>query len=321
MAAAVSVVAGKPEALKEKPLYSDIYEKNIFDPKRRPWSEKVASPPQPARQPVHQPDPQLELTKVNEPPAPPAPPVLAPEPLKPGELPKLPSAPLKQAKPSAPAEPPELFGPPPPPPVPPLTVADAEVYGVMLFGDYRKVLLKLGAGFKFAPQPKNKTAPRPFITVGIGESLGPYTLKEITDTAVIFESVDGQSPLVFNQRKGDRPVGGPVSPMAQAPVILPAPAPTMVHGSEPAVAAAQPPAATPGAPGAQPAAAPGAQPAAAAAEHAAAAAAPETVTAGFEAPPQPVIQGRTLLEAIQAAQQAQKANPNAPPPVNPFAPK
>lgn len=321
MATAVSAAKGKPETIMEKPVYSDIYEKNIFDPKRRPWAEKVVSPPSTARQPAQKPEPLPDLTELIKPPAlAPEPPKLA-EPSKLIDPPKQPDStkppkqpePTKLSKQPEPSEPADQFGPPLPPPVPPLTTADAEIYGVMVFGDYRKALIKLGAGFKFAPQPKNKSAPRPFITLGVGESLGPYTLKEITDSSVIFESVDGLSPLVFNQRKADRPASGPISPMAQAPVILPAPVPTMVHGFEPAAQAQAAP----------PPAQPGAQPAAAAAATAAAAAAPvpDIATAGFEAPQPPPVQGRTLLEAIQAAQQAQKANPNAPPPVNPFAPK
>lgn len=233
----------------EKPIYSEIHEKNIFDPKRQPWVEKVESPP--------------------------------------------------------------------PPSVPPLTAADAEVYGVMAFGDFKKAIIKLGAGFKYAPQPKNKSAPRPFVILGIGESLGPYTIKEITDKSVVFENSGAEFPLVFNHKKSDRPASGPISPMAQAPVILPVPVPTIVQGIEPIVtAAAQPQAAPP--PEAQAQAQPmsGQAPAAQAAVAAAQSQQPSAPESA--APQQPAIQGRTLLEAIELARQAQQANPAAAPPPNPF---
>lgn len=238
----------------DKPVYSHIYEKNIFDPKRQPWVEKVESPPPPA--------------------------------------------------------------------VPPLTPADAEVYGVMAFGDFRKAIIKLGAGFKFAPQPKNKSAPRPFVILGIGESLGPYTIKEITDKSVVFESAGSQFPLVFNQKKSDRPASGPISPMAQAPVILPAPVPTIVQGIEPIVtAAAQAPAApSPEAQIQQPAPQPATPAPAAETAAAAPTAAPSQQPASTapEASQQPVIQGRTLLEAIEAARQAQQAGAITAAAPNPF---
>lgn len=230
IAATVSAVAvdGKSDKITEKPIYSEIYEKNVFDPKRQAWAEKVDPPP-------------------------------------------------------------------PPPAVPPLTPADAEVYGVMAFGDFKKAIIKLGAGFKYAPQPKNKSAPRPFVILGIGESLGPYTIKEITDKSVVFESGGAQFPLAFNHKKSDRPAGGSISPMAQAPVILSAPTPTIVQGIEPLAAATTPapPQVVPSSP----------QPAAQAAPQQAQAATPEPSAAAQ----QPAIQGMTLLDAINAARQAQQA--------------
>lgn len=233
----------------EKPIYSEIHEKNIFDPKRQPWVEKVEAPPTPA--------------------------------------------------------------------VPPLTPADAEVYGVMSFGDFKKAIIKLGAGFKYAPPPKNKSAPRPFVILGIGESLGPYMIREITDKSVVFENSGAQFPLAFNHKKSDRPASGPISPMAQAPVILPVPVPTIVQGLEPIVTAAAQPQAVQ-----QPEAPAQAQPItgqAVAAQPAAAATAQQPATAASDTPQAPVIQGRTLLEAIEAARQAQLANPTAAPAANPFA--
>jgi hypothetical protein len=251
VAATVSGVEAKQDKLMEKPAYSEIHEKNIFDPKRQPWVEKVESPP--------------------------------------------------------------------PPDVPPLTAADAEVYGVMAFGDFKKAIIKLGAGFKYAPQPKNKSAPRPFVILGIGESLGPYTIKEITDKSVVFENSGAEFPLAFNHKKSDRPASGPISPMAQAPVILPVPVPTIVQGLEPIVTAAAQPQAVPQ-PEAQvqQAAQPTSGQAPAAQAAAAAAAAQQPAAAESAAPQQPAIQGRTLLEAIELARQAQQANPGAAPPPNPF---
>lgn len=190
--------------------------------------------------------------------------------------------------------------------VAPITPADAEVYAVMLFGDYKKAIIKLGQGFKFAPQPKNKGVPRPFVTLGVGESLGPYTLTEINEKNIVFSNGGAQFSLAFTHKKVDRPSAGVTTPMAQAPVVLPAPTPTIVQGIEPIVdmptavpaAAAPVPAVEQPAPAAAPAPAPAPAPVAAAAPQAAA---PST-----NAPPAPQIQGMSLLDAIQAAQAAKK---------------
>lgn len=196
----------------------------------------------------------------------------------------------------------------PAPSVAPLTSADAEIYGVMMFGNYKKAIIKLGPGFKFAPQPRGKSVPRPFVTLGVGEALGPYSIVEITDKTVVFEGGGARFPLAYTHKKNDRPAGGAVTPMAQSPVQLPAPVPTIVQGIEPIVAPAQatqlasaPVEATAPAGGQQ-----------AAPQQAAPAAQPESSSQ----PPAPV-QGMTLLEAIQAARAAQQSG-TAPVVTNPF---
>lgn len=190
--------------------------------------------------------------------------------------------------------------------VAPITPADAEVYGVMMFGDYKKAIIKLGQGFKFAPQPKNKGVPRPFVTLGVGESLGPYLLTEINEKNVVFASGGAQFSLAFTHKKIDRPLAAAATPMAQAPVVLPAPTPTIVQGIEPIVdMPAAAPAAPPAAPAVEqpvPVAAPPPAPAAAPPQAAApAAAAPSTNAAAA-----PQIHGMSLLDAIQAAQVPKK---------------
>lgn len=242
-----------PAAATLKPGYAEIYEKNVFDPKRQPWIEKVEAPP--------------------------------------------------------------------PPPIAPLTQADAEVLGVMAFGSYKKAILKLGPGFKFAPQPKAKAPPRPFVILAVGESLGPYTLVEIAEKKVVFDASGTQYSVTFTPKKFDRPPPSAVTPMAQAPVILAAPTPTIVAGIEPLVSAAAP-AGSPSAPAANaaaqgqvaaPPAGAGMASAVAAPPAAVPAAAPEQATAN----PAPVVQGRTLLEAIEAARAAQAAG-QLTPTANPF---
>ncbi|MBS4095589.1 MAG: hypothetical protein KGZ83_01985 [Sulfuricella sp.] len=239
----------------EKSGYAEIYEKNVFDPKRQPWVEKIEVPPPPA--------------------------------------------------------------------VAPLTQGDAELLGVMGFGSFKKVILKLGPGFKFAPQPKNKAAPRPFVILAVGESLGPYTLAEIGEKKVIFDAGGTQYPLTFTPKKTDRPPPSAVTPMAQAPVILAAPTPTIVQGIEPLASATAPAAPAGAAP--MDVAAQGQAPAAgtgmASATPAPAAAAPTAATDqnAAAAGQAPVIQGRTLLEAIQAARTAQAAGQITTPAANPFA--
>lgn len=238
--------------------YAEIYEKNVFDPKRQPWVEKVETPP--------------------------------------------------------------------PPPVPPITAADAELLGVMAFGSFKKAVFKLGPGFKFAPQPKNKAAPRPFVILAVGESLGPYTLVEVAEKKAVFDAAGTQYTVNFTPKKADRPPPSIVTPMAQAPVVLAAPTPTIVQGIEPIASAV--PAATPqadaaapaGGAAAMPAAAPAAPAGSAAAAAPAPAAAPAATPAGGEsANPAPIVQGRTLLEAIEAARAAQAAGLISAPAANPFA--
>ncbi len=210
-----------------KANYSDIYEKNIFDPQRQPWLEKPVVPPVP--------------------------------------------------------------------PVPPLNSGDIEVYGVMSVGSYKRAILKLSPGLKkLVPEPNA----RPFVVVAIGQAVGPYTLVEMSNKSIVMEGGGQRYPVTFAAKR-DRTTSGPIAPAMQEPVILPPALPTSVPGIEPiAVAPIMPPqpepAATPQQAGSQQQAQ---QQAAASAAVAAQPAAPET-------PPAPPIQGQTLLEAIQAAQQA-----------------
>lgn len=192
----------------------------------------------------------------------------------------------------------------------PITSADAEVYGVMMFGDYKKAIIKLGQGFKFAPQPKNKGVPRPFVTLGVGESLGPYLLTEINEKNVVFASGGAQFSLAFTHKKVDRPPAGAVTPMTQAPVVLPAPTPTIVQGIEPIVevpaAPAMPPVPAQSVPLESTASAPAAPPSAMSPPAANAAPSPAPAAASA-APAAAPVQGVSLLEAIQAAQRAAAA--------------
>lgn len=231
--------AAKGGAVMGKADYSEIYEKNVFDPNRQPWSDKI-----------------------------------------------------KQADPAVPA----------------LAPGDVEVYGVMSVGDYKKAIVKLGPAFKVAPVP----GARPFVMLAVGQALGPYTLVEISEKNIVFEGGGARYPMSFAAKK-DRPPPSAVAPAFQVPVVLPAPVPTMVPGIEPIAVAEAAPAAAP-APAPPPS--DGQAPSPAAQQQPASPSAASQQAAAASAAP---IQGRTLLEAIEAAAQAKAAGTLSAPPPNPFA--
>lgn len=203
------------------------------------------------------------------------------------------------------------------PAVSPINPGDIEIYGVMSVGNYKKAIIKPGPAFKGAPAPV--AGGRPFIMLAVGQTLGPYTLVEISEKNIVFESAGARYPVAFS-RKLDRPAPVPAAPPMQAAVVLPVPVPTLVAGIAPIavepIASATPPASQPEAQPAQAAPGqpgqPGQQQVAAAAPAAAAQPAPETTA------PSPPIQGRTLLEAIQAAQEAAQRGEKVPTYPNPF---
>ena len=239
---AVADTAAKSGGASSKVDYSEIYEKNVFDPNRQPWVDT-----------------------------------------------------------SKPAD----------PTVPALNPGDVEVYGVMSVGSYKKAIIKLGPSFKGAPPPGKSV--RPFIMVAVGQALGSYTLAEISEKNIVLEGGGARYPVAF-AKKSDRPPPGPVTPMSQAPVVLPAPTPTMVPGIEPIAVAVISPAPPPASqPEVQAPAASAQQQQSPASQSAAAQkATPETANA-----PAP-IQGATLMEAIAAANQARLSGNLPPPPPNPF---
>ncbi|MHB9118238.1 MAG: hypothetical protein ACYC2R_08180 [Burkholderiales bacterium] len=187
------------------------------------------------------------------------------------------------------------------PPVPPLNAGDIEVYGVMSVGSYKRAILKLSPALKKSMPDSNA---RPFVVVAVGQAVGPYTLAELSDKSIVMEGGGQRYPVTFAAKR-DRIVSGPIAPVVQEPVILPPSVPTSVPGIEPiAVAPVTPPPP-------EPVAAP--QPAAAAPAQAPQQAPAAQPTAPETPPSAPPIQGRTLLEAIQAAQQA-----GVQPTANPF---
>ncbi len=193
------------------------------------------------------------------------------------------------------------------PAVPALAPGDVEVYGVMAVGDYKKAIVKLGPAFKVAPVP----GARPFVMLAVGQALGPYTLVEISEKNIVFEGGGARYPMPFAAKK-DRPPPSAVAPAFQVPVVLPVPVPTMVPGIEPIAVAEAAPAA---APAPVPAPSDGQVPPPAAQQQPASPSAASQQAAASAAP----IQGRTLLEAIEAAAQAKAAGTLSAPPPNPFA--
>lgn len=198
--------------------------------------------------------------------------------------------------------------------VSPINPGDIEIYGVMSVGGYKKAIIKPGPAFKGAPAPV--AGGRPFIMLAVGQTLGAYTLVEISEKNIVFESGGARYPVAFS-RKLDRPAPVPAAPPMQAAVVLPVPVPTLVAGIAPIavepIASATPPTPQPEAAPAQASPTqPGQQQVAAAAPAAAAQPAPETTA------PSPPIQGRTLLEAIQAAQEAAQRGEKVPTYANPF---
>lgn len=239
---AVADSAAKSGGASGKADYSEIYEKNIFDPNRQPWADA--------------------------------------------------------SKPADPA-------------VPALNPGDVQVYGVMSVGDYKKAIIKLGPSFKGAPPPGKST--RPFIMVAVGETLGPYKLAEISEKNIVLEGGGARYPVAF-AAKNDRPPPGAVAPVSQVPVVLPAPTPTMVPGIEPIAVAAISPAPPP-------VPQPELQAPAASAQQQQSPTPPsdssqKTAPAAANAPAP--IQGRTLMEAIEMANQARLSGSLPPPPPNPF---
>jgi hypothetical protein len=197
------------------------------------------------------------------------------------------------------------------PAVPALNPADLLLYGVINVGSFRKAVLKPGPSLKaYVPDTGNK---RPFVTLAEGEALGPYTLAEIGQNSVVFEAGGARYTLTFGE-KGDRPAAAPAAPVIQGPVVLAPEVPNVIPGITP-VAEAAPATPVPAAP------APVQQ--AQVQETPAQASAPTTSqpTTAPTAPQAPVIQGRTLLEAIQAARQAQQQGLLPATPQNPFGPR
>lgn len=199
------------------------------------------------------------------------------------------------------------------PAVSPINPGDIEVYGVMSVGSYKKAIIKPGPAFKGAPAPV--AGGRPFIMLAVGQTLGSYTLVEISEKNIVFESGGARYPVAFTGKR-DRPAPVPAAPPMQGAVVLPVPVPTLVAGIAPI---AVEPIASASQPAPQPAQAsptqPGQQQVAAAAPAAAAQPAPETTA------PSPPIQGRTLLEAIEAANQAALSGQKMPTYANPFTKK
>lgn len=134
--------------------------------------------------------------------------------------------------------------PPPPPPVPaPVTEADLQIYGVVVVGDTRKAILKLGPRFASVPARANG-----FVTLDQGASVGEFVLARVEPDQVLLQAPGGQQWVRFNTKKdrvatalpqGSRPGALPMAPpqASGAPLQGMAPPPVQPGGAAPPVAA------------------------------------------------------------------------------------
>lgn len=195
---------------------------------------------------------------------------------------------------------------PPPAPPAPISADDLQLYGVVIAGNVKRAVVKVGGNMKHLAGPNG----RAFLSISEGQALGSYVVSEIQPHQVLLSAGATRQVVVFG-KKTDRPLA-PMMAMS-APPPPPANAPSTPDlaaaiSSASASASAPPPPAPAFAPPAVAPAAPMAPQAQAnpAQDPAAAAAKPSG--------PQP---GMSLAEAIAAAQAA-AAQGNQPPTPNPF---
>lgn len=233
---------------------------------------------------------------------------------------------------------------------PPSTAApfgpeDLQVQGTAIVGGVKRALVRLGGRLR---QSASATG-RPTMLLGEGQTIGGYVLESIEPQQLVFASGGNRFTIAINRTMPREPAlaAAPLPPVIQGATVAgaPSPAPPQAPVSPFAAAAAAGPMTGAAAPsmGAAPlqspfAAAPAAQPFAPPAAPPpvstggmtlleAIQAAQAAQRAGQAPPPAPAAPspaptgGMSLLEAIQAAQAAQRAGQLPPTPVNPFLPK
>lgn len=187
----------------------------------------------------------------------------------------------------------------PAPSIPPPSATDIQLYGIVNVGSVKRAVFKLSP--LLAGPGK-----RQFVSLAVGQSVGAYQIADVLPDQVILAAGETRYPIRFSAKPDRSPAGVPLSAPAQSAMELPPAVPTIVPGVStggPAVALAPPSQPVPNSPP-PPAASPAGQPASTPAEGAPTQ--PST--------PAPVVQGASLLEAIEAARRA-----GGPPAPNPFA--
>lgn len=235
--------------------------------------------------------------------------------------------------------------------VAPFGPEDVQVQGIAIVGGVKRAVVRLGGRLRqLAPA---SGAGRPTALLSEGQILGGYVLESIEPQQLVFASGGNRFAIAINRTMPREPAlaAAPLPPVIQGPSPIsgdaPSPAPPQAPSPFAAAAAAAgrgpalpnaggipPPAPFAGAPGAPPpfVATPGSQPAVAPpvstggmtlieAIQAAQAAQRSGQAAAPAAPPLAPSTGMSLLEAIQAAQAAQRAGQLPATPVNPFLPK
>lgn len=190
----------------------------------------------------------------------------------------------------------------------PMSPDDLQLYGVVIAGEVKRAVVKVGGSLKHLAGPGGRT----FLTVREGQSLGAYTVGEIQSNQVVLTAGAARHLLLFG-KKTDRPLAPSMA--MQTPSTQPLPTPV---SAAPAPTAPVPDSTLVGIPASSsaPAAASlSAAPTPPMAPQAQAAPVPDPAAGGARsAGPQP---GMSLAEAIAAAQAA-AAQGNLPPTPNPF---
>ena len=195
---------------------------------------------------------------------------------------------------------------PPPPPPAPISTEDIQLYGVVIAGNVKRAVVKVGGNLKHLASSNG----RAYLTVSEGQALGSYIVSEIQSHQVLLSSGATRQAVVFG-KKTDRPMMPMMAMQGASPPPPPAP-----KNPEPASATASPPSFG-GAPLATaPATAPPFVAPAVPVPQATASPVQDPAATGAARPSGPQ-SGMSLAEAIAAAQAA-AAQGNQPPTPNPF---
>jgi hypothetical protein len=213
------------------------------------------------------------------------------------------------------------------PAAPTIGPEDVQVQGVIIVGDVRRAIIRLGG--RLRQLVSGAGAARGIVVVREGQSLGGYTLQSVEPRQVVIVSGDSRFaiPVTRSLQRDTSPppplasvIQAPTAPVVEAPpqpAPAPPPSPPPSGGMFPAPGQfpSPPPTAAPSgavagtqAPVPQPVQNPFLQ-------------APAQQSAPAPTPQAPPSTGMTLLEAIQAAEAARRSGQVQAPPVNPFLPR